>query len=71
MTRCVHLALADALERLGSGPVYHMREVGKNRHQALWIEALDAKFEGRGEPYDRERFDQILGNYEVRHAHQQ
>lgn len=71
MTRCVYLALADALERLGIGPVYHMREVGKNRHQALWIEALDAKFEGRGEPYDRERFDQILGNYEVRHAHQQ
>ncbi|KAI4869480.1 hypothetical protein F4820DRAFT_463429 [Hypoxylon rubiginosum] len=65
MTRCVYLALADALERLGIGPVYHMREVGKNRHQALWIEALDAKFEGRGEPYDRERFDQILGNYEA------
>ncbi|KAI1766367.1 hypothetical protein GGR53DRAFT_486488 [Hypoxylon sp. FL1150] len=58
-------SLADALERLGIGPVYHMREVGKNRHQALWAEALDAKFEGRGEPYNREKFDQILGNYEA------
>lgn len=43
-----------------------MREVGKNKHQGLWIEALDAKFEGRGEPYDREKFDRILGSYEVR-----
>lgn len=46
--------------------MYHMREVGKNHHQALWIEALDAKFEGRGEPFNREKFDQILGSYEVR-----
>ncbi|KAI1393444.1 uncharacterized protein F4822DRAFT_423913 [Hypoxylon trugodes] len=58
-------ALADALERLGIAPVYHMREVGKNRHQALWIEALEAKFEGRGEPFDRAKFDQILGSYEA------
>lgn len=42
-----------------------MREVGKNKHQAFWIEALDAKFEGRGELFNREKFDQILGPYEV------
>ncbi|XXH04670.1 hypothetical protein Hte_011089 [Hypoxylon texense] len=65
MPRTGTQSLADALERLGIGPVYHMREVGKNHHQALWIEALDAKFEGRGEPYDREKFDRILGNYEA------
>ncbi|KAI6090408.1 hypothetical protein F4821DRAFT_268004 [Hypoxylon rubiginosum] len=65
MPRTGTQSLADALERLGIGPVYHMREVGKNRHQALWIEALDAKFEGRGEPFNRKKFDQILGNYEA------
>ncbi|OTB08604.1 hypothetical protein M426DRAFT_7343 [Hypoxylon sp. CI-4A] len=64
MPRTGTQSLADALEQLGIKPVYHMREVGKNQHQALWIEALDAKFEGRGEPYNRERFDQILGPYE-------
>ncbi|CAJ2506430.1 Uu.00g005600.m01.CDS01 [Anthostomella pinea] len=58
-------AIADALQLLGIAPVYHMREVGKNNHQDLWVEALDAKFEGKGEPFDRERFDQILGKYEI------
>ncbi|KAI1378238.1 hypothetical protein F4677DRAFT_412588 [Hypoxylon crocopeplum] len=65
MPRTGTQSLADALERLGIAPVYHMREVGKNHHQALWIEALDAKFEGRGKPFDREKFDQILRNYEA------
>ncbi|KAI2469236.1 hypothetical protein F4781DRAFT_395166 [Annulohypoxylon bovei var. microspora] len=65
MPRTGTQSLADALERLGIAPVYHMREVGKNKHQALWIEALDAKFEGRGEPFEREKFDQILGPFEA------
>ncbi|KAI0180467.1 hypothetical protein GGR52DRAFT_245520 [Hypoxylon sp. FL1284] len=65
MPRTGTQSLADALDRLGFGPVYHMREVGKNRHQGMWIEALDAKFEGRGEPYNREKFERILGSYEA------
>ncbi|KAI1212959.1 uncharacterized protein F4807DRAFT_305828 [Annulohypoxylon truncatum] len=65
MPRTGTQSLADALERLGISPVYHMREVGKNKHQAFWIEALDAKFEGRGEPFNREKFDQILRPYEA------
>lgn len=43
-----------------------MREVGKNKHIAAWCEAMDAKFEGKGEPYGRKQFDKILGDYEVR-----
>lgn len=42
-----------------------MREVGKNKHQAAWAEAMDAKFEGKGDPYGREQFDKILGDFEV------
>lgn len=59
-------ALADALTQLGISPIYHMREVGKNKHQAAWIEAIEAKYEGQGEPYGREQFDKILGDFEVR-----
>jgi hypothetical protein len=42
-----------------------MREVGKNNHQALWIGAIGAKFEGLGKSWDREDFEKILAGYEV------
>lgn len=42
-----------------------MREVGKNNHQALWIEAIDAKSKGIGKPWGREDFEKILAGYEV------
>ncbi|KAH8902140.1 hypothetical protein BR93DRAFT_887972 [Coniochaeta sp. PMI_546] len=57
-------SIADALVQLGFGPVYHMREVGKNKHQALWIEAIEAKFEGVGKPWQREDFEKILAGFE-------
>ncbi|KAI0014076.1 P-loop containing nucleoside triphosphate hydrolase protein [Xylariaceae sp. FL0662B] len=69
MPRTGTQSLADALALLGIAPVYHMREVGKNHHQRLWIEALEAKFEGKGEPWNREKFDQILGGYEALSDH--
>ena len=43
-----------------------MREVAKNGHQELWIEAMAAKFESNGEEWDVRKFDQILSGYEVR-----
>ncbi len=60
------LALADALGQLGVDPIYHMREVANNKHQDLWVEAIDAKFEGKGRVWGRQEFDQILAGYEVR-----
>jgi hypothetical protein len=42
-----------------------MREVGKNKHQCFWIEALEAKFEGKGKPFGREEFDYFLSSYDV------
>lgn len=42
-----------------------MREVGKNNHQALWIEAIDAKFESLWKAWGREDFEKILADYEV------
>ena len=59
------LALADALDVLGYKNIYHMREVGKNQHQTKWIEALEAKFEGKGKQFGREEFDSFLSGYSV------
>lgn len=42
-----------------------MREVAKNAHQDLWIEAIDAKFENAGNPWGRADFDRILSGFEV------
>jgi hypothetical protein len=46
--------------------MYHMREVAKNKHQGLWIEALEAKFEGKGTAWQREDFQKIFAGFEVR-----
>jgi hypothetical protein len=32
----------------------------------MWIEAIEAKFHGKGKPYGREEWDQLLGRYQVR-----
>ena len=58
-------ALADALEMLGFGAIYHMREVRKNGHTAMWIEALEAKFEGKGKQYGKEEWDTLMGGFGV------
>lgn len=58
-------ALADALADLGISPIYHMREVGKNGHAQFWIEALEAKFEGKEYALERQEFDQILAEYQA------
>jgi hypothetical protein len=43
-----------------------MREVDKNGHQDLWVEALEAKFENKGTPLTTQKdFDRILKDFEV------
>lgn len=42
-----------------------MREVGKNKHQSLWVEALEAKFEGKGGTWQRQDFERALTGFEV------
>lgn len=61
-----HKALAEALTQLGISSVYHMREVGKNKHQGLWIQALEDNLEGKGPAWGREGFEKILAGFEVR-----
>ena len=58
-------ALSDALTKLGIGPIYHMREVGERDHQALWISAVSAKFEGAGAPWTtRDDFDRVFAGFD-------
>ncbi|KAH7175837.1 P-loop containing nucleoside triphosphate hydrolase protein [Dactylonectria macrodidyma] len=56
-------SLADALEQLGISPVYHMREVGKQGHAELWMDALDAKTNNL--PWTRAQFDQMLSGFQA------
>jgi sulfotransferase family protein len=54
------------LIKLGISPLYHMREVDKNGHEDLWVEALEAKFENKGTPWTTQNdFDHILKDFEV------
>lgn len=44
-----------------------MREVGKNKHQGFWIEALEAKYGDKaGKVPGKEEFDEIFENFNVR-----
>ncbi|GME41039.1 hypothetical protein LSUB1_G006800 [Neofusicoccum parvum] len=63
LPRTATQSIADGLALLGYGPIYHMREVGKNKHQPSWIAALEAKFEGKGKEFGREEFDSFLSGY--------
>jgi hypothetical protein len=61
----IYPALADGLELLGYGPIYHMREVHKNGHAKYWLPLLEYKFEGKGKAFGLEDFDEFLGGYSV------
>ncbi|KAH8673902.1 P-loop containing nucleoside triphosphate hydrolase protein [Xylariales sp. PMI_506] len=65
MPRTGTQSLTDALSFLGISPGYHMREVGKNKHQDVWVDWIEAKYEGKGQPPQRKQFDQILDSFEV------
>ncbi|KJZ70379.1 hypothetical protein HIM_10223 [Hirsutella minnesotensis 3608] len=58
-------SLCAALRRLGLNP-YHWEEVVKNKHFELWLEAIQAKYDGLGEPFKgRDMFDLMLCNYDA------
>jgi len=58
-------ALCAALELLGYSTIYHMKHVKINGHTTKWVEAIRARFDGEGEKYGREEFDDFLSNYGV------
>ncbi|KAF7344209.1 hypothetical protein MVEN_01711400 [Mycena venus] len=56
-------SLRDALEMLGYNVTNHGFRVGPNpTDRAMWTEAINAKFYGKGNPYGRVEWDQLLGH---------
>ena len=60
-------AMRQALLELGHEHVYHMTDNYKNpRDLDMWKEALDWKFHGKGKPFTRKDWDQLLGHCDVK-----
>ncbi len=49
---------------LGFSDVYHMVEMIREnpRDGDMWLEAYEAKVDGKGKPYGREEWDKLLGH---------
>ncbi|KNG91244.1 hypothetical protein ANOM_000316 [Aspergillus nomiae NRRL 13137] len=63
-------SLYAALKSLGFN-TYHYNEIVKhknNQHFQLWLEALQAKYDGIGTPFKGEDFDRMLWNYDAASA---
>jgi hypothetical protein len=59
--------MSEALEVLGYKDAHHMlRGLSNPLEVEMWREAIEAKFHGKGKPYGREEWDQLLGRYQVR-----
>ncbi|KAJ7483542.1 hypothetical protein FB451DRAFT_1234925 [Mycena latifolia] len=55
--------MQTALETLGYKETHHgMSPVDNPLEADMWIEAINAKFFGKGKPYGREEWDQLLGH---------
>lgn len=56
-----------ALKQLGYVDTYHMKSVFENPMDCqMWIEAFEAKYLGKGKPFEREDWDQLLGHCQVK-----
>ena len=54
------------LKKLGYTDCYHMLNVLKNPPDAdMWLEAIDAKYNGKGRLFEREDWDRLLGECQV------
>lgn len=57
-------ATCAALRLLGINEMYHgWQPLFENpRDNEMWMEAIEAKFDGKGKPYGRAEFDKLLGH---------
>jgi hypothetical protein len=55
-----------ALETLGFNETHHMWSLHDNPPDVdMWMEAVTAKYFGKGKPYGRAEWDQLLGHCQV------
>lgn len=67
LCRTATMSTQKALEKLGYDKVYNYSVAVKTLGDPdKWIAALEAKFEGKGEPFGKEQWDVLLGDYNVR-----
>ncbi|KAJ7920167.1 hypothetical protein B0H13DRAFT_2425600 [Mycena leptocephala] len=60
------LAMHSALRIVGYNDTHHMNTVIQNPSEIdAWTAAINAKFYGRGKPYDRAERDALLGNFQA------
>ncbi|KAK5120739.1 hypothetical protein LTR85_006097 [Meristemomyces frigidus] len=63
MPRTGTLSMQEALSMLGYPTPYHYVSIFENARDAdMWIPALRAKAQGRGKPFGRREWDQLLGH---------
>jgi hypothetical protein len=64
LSRTGTVSLRQALVQLGYKDCYHFSSTMQEnpRDAEMWIEALNAKFKGIGEPYGKEQWDALLGH---------
>lgn len=57
-------AITNGLKFLGISPIYHgWQTIFDNpRDNQWWLQAIEAKFDGKGTPYGRQEFDKLLGH---------
>ena len=55
------------LKKLGYSDCYHMFNLLKNPPDAdMWLDAINAKFHGKGREFEKEDWDRLLGNCQVK-----
>ena len=66
MPRTGTASMWTALQMLGYNKTYHMIETWNNPpDNKMWQEAVDAEFFGKGKPFGKEQWDQLLGDCQV------
>ncbi|KAJ7732142.1 putative NAD dependent epimerase/dehydratase [Mycena metata] len=63
LSRTGTTSMTDALEKLGYVKTNHGKDAYANPYEReMWMDALNAKFLGKGQPYGREDWDRLLGH---------
>ena len=63
VSRTGTLSMTEAFRTLGYAQPYHFTSVFANCQDAdMWANALKAKYYGKGKPFGRKEFDQLLGH---------
>lgn len=63
--------MRKALIQLGYRGTYHgfSRAFENPQDGEMWLDAMCAKYDGRGKLFGRAEFDRLLGHCQVRHAY--